>query len=168
MTQEVIDCILHFGKKENVLNGVIIRNLHGNVKVNDFETDDIEGVYGYNLKQNLYPNIQHEVNNQMIQNDEVIDVTNSNSDSKSANKSNSNSDSINNNDNNNIEIIRNENGNEQPPKETVVEELEGDLESIVQELENNMDAEIEAFNEIDNNINNVLQDMEDIWIQILL
>jgi hypothetical protein len=162
MTQEVIDRVLALGRKENVPSGVIIRNLHGDVEVNDFETDDIEGVYGYDLQQNLYPNIQHEDNNQTTQNGEAEtnDVTDSDSDPDSDSEStNDNNNDYDEDNKSNIEIIQNENRNQQP-QETVVEDVEGDLESIVQELEQNMDAEIEAFNDMDNNINNVLEDLE--------
>src|SRR5210317_285425 len=89
MTQEVIDRVLHLGKKENVPSGVIICNLHGNVEVNDFETDDIEGVYGYDIQQILYPNIQNENedDNQTNQNEEdAHDVTDSDSNSESDSK----------------------------------------------------------------------------------
>ena len=55
MTQEVIDRVLEFGEKENAPEGVIIHDGRGNVEHNDFEYDDIEGVYGYDLQRNLYP-----------------------------------------------------------------------------------------------------------------
>ena len=76
MTQEVIDCVLSLGQKENVPQGIIIHNAPGEVKVNDFELDNIKELYGYNLHQNLYLNIQNQSDNQETQNEED-DVTNS-------------------------------------------------------------------------------------------
>ena len=128
---------------------MIIHNACSDVEVNDFDLNDIKGMYGYDLQQNLYPNIQNN-DNQTNQNEDG-DVTDSNSsDSNSTN-------------NDGIEIIRNEeqNLNKQPQAEMVVDELKGDLESIVQEIENNMNTEIEEFNEIDNNIDNTIQNMEE-------
>ena len=52
MTQEVIDKVLYFGKKENVCEGVIIRNGRGYVEVNDVEYDDIEGVNAPDMQKN--------------------------------------------------------------------------------------------------------------------
>ena len=73
MTQEVIDRVLSFGEAENVPEGIIIRNLAGNVDHNEFEYDDIEGVYDYDLQQNLNPNANN--NNPINQIDDGDDST---------------------------------------------------------------------------------------------
>ena len=64
MTQEVIDRVIFFGQNEKVPEGVSINNLHNEDEYIDFEYDDIEGVYDYNIQQNLYPqNAQNTSNN---------------------------------------------------------------------------------------------------------
>ena len=153
MTQEVIDRVLSFGEQENVPEGVIIRDIQGNVEVNEFEYDDIEGVYGYDLQQNLYPTIQNNQNNQE-ETDNEDDVTNT--------SSTSNDDDDNDEDDDKVEILQNKNDPE--PNETVIEDMEGEIdneiESIVQDIEDAMDTEIEEFNNINEDLDNTIESME--------
>ena len=66
MTQEVIDRVLYFGQQEEAPAGTIIRDGRGNVEVNDYDSDDIEGVYGRDIQQNLYPSIQNNEDNDKL------------------------------------------------------------------------------------------------------
>ena len=152
MTQEVIDRVIYLGEKSKVPQGVIIRNGRGHLDHHEFEYDDIEGVYDYDLQKNLYPspNTQH--------NDD--DSTDSNiPDSVCEGELNDA-----------IDVTRN--------KKSVVEDLEGNLEelpeeviqettdqetimSMVEEMEENFDNVIEGFNDIDRDIDERLQNLED-------
>ena len=55
ITQEVIDKVASCGKKENVQSGVVIGNSHDDIDFCEFECDDIEGVHGHDIQQNLCP-----------------------------------------------------------------------------------------------------------------
>ncbi len=158
MMQEVIDCVLYFGKKENVPEGIIIRDMHENVEFNDVEYDDIEGVYDYDIQQNLYPQ-----NNNNDNNDNATD-DNEDNESKSSHSNNDNNDEQDDEEDNlndNIEIIRNKNN-----LETVVENREGNLddnqciENLIEDMENNMNQEMQEFNNINKQVDNTIQNIE--------
>ena len=168
MTQEVIDKVISYGEKENVPDDLIIRNGHGDIDFNNFEDDKIKGVYVYDIQNNL--EIPQGANDD-----------NSSNSSHSSDSSHSN-DENNDDDDDNIDdagyIDRNdpigdhEIGNNaavvdeieefyrQRP-ETVVDELEGNVESIAASIENNMDNAMNEFNEMNNEINNRINQMED-------
>ena len=63
MKQEVIDRVIEFGKKENMQSRVVIQNLHNEIDACNFDYKDIEGVYGYNIQQNLLPQNPHKQKN---------------------------------------------------------------------------------------------------------
>ena len=52
-----------FEKKENMQSGVVIWNLHNEIDSCNFDYKDIEGVYGYNIQQNLLPQNPHKPKN---------------------------------------------------------------------------------------------------------
>ena len=49
MTQEIINKVLFFGKKNNIPDGLVIRNGKSDIDINNFENGNIEGVYNYNI-----------------------------------------------------------------------------------------------------------------------
>ena len=141
-------------KNEKVSEGISINNLHNeNEEYTDFEYDDIEGVYDYNIQQNLYPpNAQNNSNN-------ADNESQSSEYTKESTYSNTSNEI-----NDNVEIIHEENQAQQNILDTVVEDLEGeinDLESLVESIENNIENEIDEFNTINDEIDNTIQQMDD-------
>ena len=127
--------------------GVIICDEKHMIGFNKFGYDDLEGVYGPEIQQTLYPQNQNHDQHCNNCNDEDENSTTSESNMSESSYSSDTSD----NDYDAIKIIHNRNSHNQ--SETVVEELKGDIEeeeqsieNFIEDIENNIKQEVNELN----------------------
>ena len=140
MTQEVIDRVIYFGENENIPEGVIIRDINGNIEHNDFECDVIKGLHNYNIVENLRVN-NHE-------NEDDTNITNSIL-----------SDIQNNDDNDDVTELPPKTTRHREELERILNEecVECDLESSIESIQNNFNNELNDFNNINDQIDEIIQ-----------